>query len=1483
MKRVLELRNHPGFTGWIPLSKSLSTTDPFRHLAQASKTILLILGIVGLAGPAFSTEFHSYYQEYPNPDFEVGSSVILLETDFSNAEGGPDWEGWTSQDMTANPESFWQVSTYNASNLGGPGNHAWWCGRTYAEDCGTGDFNGYGNNWDTELVWAHAGAVPDESFTVTVMANLNVDTQSGFDYLRLGYRGNSGFVAVESFTGSLLNYFLYTSFAVSPAEIGDELILVWRFESDGAVSDEDCGRPSLGAAQIDNIDIGIDDMFVSFEDNEGVTNEWAEHLGPGCGDFAGLWDQLPDRDASRDNSGCQVAFVDDGVVVPGTGGSAGLTWTYGPAGYVVNSTGGLCGPEKGIHVEIRSPLVPLDAVPYDPFDLHLSFDVYRHEPLAVESPGIFYYWRVRDLDAAGAPCGTWHSSPYYYGEPAYLRHHHDLTGFVGPDAANIQVALGLIDAGDVWGRTGTDATPAPYFDNVSLIACPGDDLVLEAEEPDLAQDAFPAQGFLDITNPGTNSIRIDAARNVAPPGEPGNIPQDALVCRALARRWGLMGPPELHYTIRANPLFDPYRGWPTTGSVYGDTVTGSADKWAFDLPDSYLMYPGDVLHYYITVSNGLGATATIPADLTRYGDFAPHQYPERFTMRGLPSLRSPTPGDQPSILFWNDFGGRGEESKWFLALENLGYELGQGYDLYSTNHPSSALGNGLGGRAGSAALEGYETILYSCGDLGVFTLSNGDFATDAGNDLAVLDAWIRTGNRNLLLTGSNLYFDLLHNSGPAGTAFVADWLGVDLADQDVRRPFPAIGTMPGVLTVPGNPLFANISEWSVGPGPTGDALIWINAIGTTGGATRCAEFTDPAGNPAAGACAAATTFERAEYAYRNVCLPYDLMDVVYPPAKQWMPIAARTRILEEVLTYFGNCGDPNSARGIPDISLCAAGRASPGVPVSVYTLPDAAGNALDQCCAQGGSIVDATIWLQVVDGNGDPIEHYPAEDLWLAYTGNGQVPCGPVAASADGPTDAEGMTTFSGPFAWGGQVDPAGPELLGIFINEQMLTSVAPFGIYYNGPDLNGDLAVDLADAALFSQDVFGTYSYRSDFNWDGAINLSDITLLQNGFGSRCPEVASSTRLPVSLRTRLGVFFDETASSSCAAGVNPSESVSAYLCLLEPVDETGILAWECNIDVFGNAILTGSSLRGQANDFDGSAGGFSVALGEPLPSSDVVVLADLELLYSGPGSAGIFLKPADEPPFLPALPTYVTGGGEHLPVWPMSGNFATAAAVINGGCPVPGIVVSPDTLDCIAAPDSTGSRNLVIADAGTIDEDIPTLFWRVAGPLPDWLDVEPASGTIEAVGDSCILQVTADAAGLVEGQHFSHDLLIESNAGFAPTVATNVRLYVHDASGVPDPASPRAFALHQCVPNPFNPGTKIAFELPRRDAVRLLIFDVAGRLVKTLIHGEVYEPGRHEAVWRGTDDAGRRAASGTYFYRLEAGNFHETRRMVLLK
>ena len=101
-------------------------------------------------------------------------------------------------------------------------------------------------------------------------------------------------------------------------------------------------------------------------------------------------------------------------------------------------------------------------------------------------------------------------------------------------------------------------------------------------------------------------------------------------------------------------------------------------------------------------------------------------------------------------------------------------------------------------------------------------------------------------------------------------------------------------------------------------------------------------------------------------------------------------------------------------------------------------------------------------------------------------------------------------------------------------------------------------------------------------------------------------------------------------------------------------------------------------------------------------------------------------------------------------------------------------------------------------------------------------------------------------------------------------------------TGVTDEAPPLVHALFQNSPNPFNPRTNIRFDLPGASSVRLTIHGVDGRLVRTLID-EPTPAGRHHVTWDGTDDRGNGVATGVYYYRLRAGAFRASRRLVLLK
>jgi hypothetical protein len=91
------------------------------------------------------------------------------------------------------------------------------------------------------------------------------------------------------------------------------------------------------------------------------------------------------------------------------------------------------------------------------------------------------------------------------------------------------------------------------------------------------------------------------------------------------------------------------------------------------------------------------------------------------------------------------------------------------------------------------------------------------------------------------------------------------------------------------------------------------------------------------------------------------------------------------------------------------------------------------------------------------------------------------------------------------------------------------------------------------------------------------------------------------------------------------------------------------------------------------------------------------------------------------------------------------------------------------------------------------------------------------------------------------------------------------------------------FRLHQNYPNPFNPSTTIRFSVPRAEHVKLVIYDMLGRQIRTLMDDEV-APGLHSMQWDGRDASGAFVRSGIYFSTVKtASGFMETRKMVVAR
>ncbi|HPF69911.1 MAG TPA: T9SS type A sorting domain-containing protein [Candidatus Krumholzibacteria bacterium] len=865
-------------------------------------------------------------------------SGAAINGQFQTAGGNASWNGWTHYDITQPTQIRWQASTYFAVT----GTYSAWCGEDIPScDAGATDPDGgYANNYNEMLEWRGAVANNTLSCTVTVTANLQHDTEPGYDYTWLSCeKFDQGILNINSWDGAGL-VAVNESFSYAPGDYmgggSNEVVVLFRVTSDGGWSDGDCSWPTSGACQLDDVSIALTNgTGYSFDFEDGTLGAFTVRFPLGVGDFAKVWTGLEDVDPCNTNYSPQVAFIDDGVVVPGTGGTLCVNWCYGPSGFIVNTTGGLAGADSHLNNAVESPVGAWVNQAYD--GANLVFDAYRHEDLSPDAPGIFYTWGVRSVAAGGdITTAGWQDRNFvYYGGPDYLRVVQACGDLLEPGRTEVQVQFAAYELGWVSGWNGNDGYPAPYFDNVRFETFPIVGPGMSTREIDLAQDNFPAIGQVDLVNLGNNSVRFDMANNISLITHQLNDPGDSVVFTAVPSRAGavLAGLPRCYYNLQANPVFDAYRtsGLPNQGyvdcvEVYNSQGVRVADTFSADLPDTGFLFPGDILHYYLQAGDDLGGDvqyATLPADTAGFSVFSavdPLTYSSSFTVRALPTIAADL--SQPSVLFWNDFANRGGQAEWHGALANLGMLAGRDYDVYYTNGPSSGVGNGLGGRATVFHIENYSDILYTSGDLSINTIANGDYNSDPSKDAELLATWMTTYGGDIFLTGDDLASDL-NGAGTTTLNFLTDQMGVAVASNDIR---PLIGsqTAPRVLVEAGNPVFATVDSW-IAYGGCG-VINTFDAVSPVGGATRIAQFANAAGNPGGYPYAAAILNDLGA-AGRAVSMPYDLMFVYTDPnegAKADAQLSARARVLNDVLNYFGIAGNPGDATAVPGAEVFAA-------------------------------------------------------------------------------------------------------------------------------------------------------------------------------------------------------------------------------------------------------------------------------------------------------------------------------------------------------------------------------------------------------------------------------------------------------------------------------------------------------------------------------------------------------------------------------
>ncbi len=228
-----------------------------------------------------------------------------------------------------------------------------------------------------------------------------------------------------------------------------------------------------------------------------------------------------------------------------------------------------------------------------------------------------------------------------------------------------------------------------------------------------------------------------------------------------------------------------------------------------------------------------------------------------------------------------------------------------------------------------------------------------------------------------------------------------------------------------------------------------------------------------------------------------------------------------------------------------------------------------------------------------------------------------------------------------------------------------------------------------------------------------------------------------------------------------------------------------------------------------------------------------------------------------------------------------SGGAETFQVIINadGSIVYQYEVVDTPTGCTVGIENAAGDDGLMMAFNSAYLHNGLAIRMAAAPPLT-WVTAAPLGGMVAPAGDQDVM-VMFDAAGMDLGVYYAQ-LTISSNDLDEGTIVVPVTMTISSALATDDLGLPQFLKFTGAVPNPFNPATDIKFTLPRASDVSLKLYDVSGRLIRSLLTESLSE-GSHEVRWNGQDDAGRSVASGTYFARLVAGVETSVKPLVLVR
>ena len=352
---------------------------------------------------------------------------------FEDFQDGP--SGWVAKTIQEIEDSvYWQQTTYDHGDGHGE-RGVMWCG---GDDLLWIAEPGYANDWIQYLTKEFTLAADDSQVTYSIQ----YDTEPGWDfvYLDISTDGGANYTNLETWDGVSAGFESDTTKLTSYA--GQTVTLRFRFESDGALSDEDglSGFDSNGAVRLDSVQV----TNHALDDFESDADGWTPFVPAGI--------LHPYEYRLEQTPACVEWYPCDDYC-----------WSWVAYDPVTLEFPHEEGELFNINIGIESPVID---IPPDASEYILQFDVYADLPLM---NWVFYSWWV----AAPPPeqGGNWQNVySVYYGESGFAIKTTDVTSLITPGATQMKIRITGVDMNHEWGSGGGPHTAAPMFDNVAVYA-----------------------------------------------------------------------------------------------------------------------------------------------------------------------------------------------------------------------------------------------------------------------------------------------------------------------------------------------------------------------------------------------------------------------------------------------------------------------------------------------------------------------------------------------------------------------------------------------------------------------------------------------------------------------------------------------------------------------------------------------------------------------------------------------------------------------------------------------------------------------------------------------------------------------------------------------------------------------------------------------------------------------------------------------------